>query len=101
MQINIISKKEAFLPRFNRVGDIIRIHRANINQFRQHKVFIANIDYGSSWILFKGGSQEEEEQNVSESKKINEDYDMENLNDNSRNESFGVNNYFGINSNLP
>jgi len=84
------------LPRFNRIGDIIRIHRANINQFRQHKVFIANIDYGSSWILFKGGSQDDEVENVSEAKKVNEDDDMVDLNDNSKNGSFGVNNYFGI-----
>ena len=41
------------LPKTQKFGDIIRVHRANIGQYRNQKTFLANIDFGSSWVIFK------------------------------------------------
>jgi hypothetical protein len=35
------------------VGDIIRIHRANVGLYKNFKTFMCNIDFGTSWALFK------------------------------------------------
>ena len=63
VSIAIYSSRLETLPKIGRVGDIIRIHRANISQYttngRQYKTFFVNIDYGSSWLLFKGASTQE------------------------------------------
>ena len=37
-----------------RVGDIIRIHRANIGTYKNYKTFSVNLAYGSSWVIFSG-----------------------------------------------
>jgi hypothetical protein len=42
------------LPQFKRVGDIIRIHRANIGIYKQYKTFSVNLAFGSSWCIFSG-----------------------------------------------
>jgi hypothetical protein len=42
------------IPTFNRVGDIIRIHRANISLYLNQKSFCVNMSYGSSWVVFDG-----------------------------------------------
>jgi hypothetical protein len=34
------------------VGDIIRVHRATVSEFRGAKHFTANLNYNSSWALF-------------------------------------------------
>ena len=36
------------------MGEIIRIHRCNIGQFKSNKTFFVNMGYGSSWIIFEG-----------------------------------------------
>ena len=46
--------KSESLPNLKRVGDIIRIHRANIGQYRNIKTFMVNMDFGSSWAVFRG-----------------------------------------------
>ena len=51
--MTFFSKDEDTLPQIKHVGDIIRIHRANIGQYKSYKTFCANIDFGSSWALFK------------------------------------------------
>ena len=58
--VSFFSSKVELLPHFNRVGDIIRIHRANIGQYRQYKTMCVNIDYGSSWALFKNHQIQDE-----------------------------------------
>ena len=50
--------KIELLPQLKRVGDIIRIHRANIGQYRNYKTFMVNMDFGSSWALFRGAEPE-------------------------------------------
>lgn len=42
------------LPQFKRVGDIIRIHRANIGMYKSYKTFSVNLAFGSSWVIFSG-----------------------------------------------
>jgi hypothetical protein len=39
------------------VGDIIRIHRANIGIYKQYKTFSVNLAFGSSWCIFSGFDQ--------------------------------------------
>ena len=69
--VSFWSTKAEPLPRFNRVGDIIRIHRANIGQYRQYKTMYVNLDYGSSWALFKNHQFEEDNlKEFEEEKKI-------------------------------
>lgn len=58
--ITFFATKEETLPHFERVGDIIRVHRANIGQYKNYKTFNANIDYGSSWVIFKGAEEKEQ-----------------------------------------
>jgi len=45
------------LPQFKRVGDIIRIHRANIGSYKNYKTFSVNLAFGSSWVIFSGFSE--------------------------------------------
>lgn len=40
------------LPISQRVGDIIRIHRAQVSNYNNKKQFTANIFFNSSWALF-------------------------------------------------
>jgi hypothetical protein len=40
------------LPVTQRVGDIIRVHRATLTEYRGSKYFTANVCYNSSWALF-------------------------------------------------
>ncbi|CDW77815.1 alpha telomere binding protein [Stylonychia lemnae] len=42
------------LPVFKRIGDIIRIHRCNIAQFKERKTFSVIINFGSHWVIFDG-----------------------------------------------
>ena len=58
VSIALYSSKPEKLPIINHVGDIIRIHRANIGRYQANgktfKTFYVNIDYGSNWLLFRG-----------------------------------------------
>jgi hypothetical protein len=58
------AKTAELLPKFNRIGDIIRIHRANIGQYRNHKTFMCNVDYGTTWAIFKGASLDDQDNNL-------------------------------------
>ena len=48
----LFSTKFEDLPISQRVGDIIRVHRATVSEFRGAKHFTANLNYNSSWALF-------------------------------------------------
>ena len=50
------------LPRVFRVGDIIRINRCYCSVFRSNKILQGNIDYGTNWILFKGATEDAEDE---------------------------------------
>jgi hypothetical protein len=55
--VTIVANNYEQLPVFKKVGEIIRIHRCNISQFKNAKTFFVNMAYGSSWILFEGMPQ--------------------------------------------
>lgn len=46
------SKRFEDLPICTRIGDIIRVHRANVGVFKNTKQFTSNIFFNSSWALF-------------------------------------------------
>ena len=50
--ILIYAKRFEDLPIVKHIGDIIRIHRANIKQFNEVKQFHVNVFFNSSWCLF-------------------------------------------------
>ena len=54
MSVTFFAKQPEQLPQFKRVGDIIRIHRANIGTYRNFTTFSVNIAYASSWVMFSG-----------------------------------------------
>lgn len=54
VSVTFFSKDKDQLPVFKRVGDIIRIHRANIGSYKNYKTFSVNLAFGSSWVIFNG-----------------------------------------------
>jgi hypothetical protein len=48
----LFANKMEDLPISQRVGDIIRVHRATLTEFHGLKVFQANVFFKSSWALF-------------------------------------------------
>jgi hypothetical protein len=60
-----------------RIGDIVRIHRANVKIYKEVKQFNVNVFYNSSWCLF----------NSDPNNTSNEDQDVEMEDNNSDNNS--------------
>ena len=54
MSVTFFAHNYDQLPTFMRVGDIIRIHRANIGSYKNYKTFSVNLAFGSSWVIFSG-----------------------------------------------
>ena len=54
VSVTFFAKDKDQLPHFKRVGDIIRIHRANIGSYKNYKTFSVNLAFGSSWVIFSG-----------------------------------------------
>jgi hypothetical protein len=54
VSITFFGKDRDSLPKFTKVGDIIRIHRANIGTYKNYKTFSVNLAFGSSWVIFSG-----------------------------------------------
>lgn len=52
--ITLFAKQPDQLPQFKRIGDIIRIHKANVGQYKNHKTLCVNVNYGSNWTIFEG-----------------------------------------------
>jgi hypothetical protein len=48
----LFANKFEDLPISQRVGDIIRIHRASVGKYKDQKQFTANIFFNSSWAIF-------------------------------------------------
>lgn len=48
----LFASKFEDLPISQKVGDIIRIHRATVGTYKSQKQFTANIFFNSSWALF-------------------------------------------------
>jgi Telomeric single stranded DNA binding POT1/CDC13 len=57
VSVTFFSKDKDQLPTFTKVGDIIRIHRANIGTYKNYKTFSVNLAFGSSWVVFAGFPQ--------------------------------------------
>lgn len=57
VSVSFFSKDKDTLPTFTKLGDIIRIHRANIGNYKNYKTFSVNIAFGSSWVVFPGFPQ--------------------------------------------
>lgn len=54
VSVTFFAHQQEALPTFMRVGDIIRIHRANIGTYKNYKTFSVNLAFGSSWVIFSG-----------------------------------------------
>lgn len=54
VSVTFFAHQQESLPTFMRVGDIIRIHRANIGTYKNYKTFSVNLAFGSSWVIFSG-----------------------------------------------
>jgi hypothetical protein len=48
----LFANKFEDLPISQRVGDIIRVHRATVGEYKGQKQFTANIFFNSSWAIF-------------------------------------------------
>jgi hypothetical protein len=48
----LFANKFEDLPVSQRIGDIIRVHRATISEYNGVKHFTANVCYNSAWVLF-------------------------------------------------
>jgi Telomeric single stranded DNA binding POT1/CDC13 len=48
----LYAKRFEDLPIIHRIGDIIRVHRANLRLYNGQRQFNANVFYNSSWALF-------------------------------------------------
>jgi Telomeric single stranded DNA binding POT1/CDC13 len=59
----IYGKRSEDLPVITRIGDIIRIHRANMKIYKGQKQFNVNVFYNSSWCLFSTDEEKVEEKN--------------------------------------
>lgn len=40
-------------PIVRQIGDIIRVHRANVKDYKGHRQFHVNVQFNSSWSLFE------------------------------------------------
>lgn len=54
VSVTFFAHNQESLPTFMRVGDIIRIHRANIGTYKNYKTFSVNLAFGSSWVIYSG-----------------------------------------------
>ena len=48
----VFANKFEDCPIVQRVGDIIRVHRATVSQYQGTKMLTARVNYSSSWVLF-------------------------------------------------
>ena len=69
------AKKFEDLPISQRIGDIIRVHRANVGEYKDTKQFTANIFFNSSWALFSPVQKSQEEDKSNENHKNEEEAD--------------------------
>ena len=50
--ITFFAKKPDDLPVARKIGDIVRVHRAVVREYKGRKQFNVNMTYNSSWCLF-------------------------------------------------
>jgi hypothetical protein len=51
-QVALRARRFEDLPICHRIGDLIRVHRANLQLYKGTRVFQVNVAYKSSWSLF-------------------------------------------------
>lgn len=54
INVTILAQKEEQLPVFKKLGELFRIHRCTIGNYKGNRSFLANVNYGSSWVVFEG-----------------------------------------------
>ena len=73
----IYAKRIEDLPIVKRIGDIVRIHRANVKLYKDIKQFNVNVFYNSSWCIFNsdpsGGKDEDQDVEMEENSDNNSD----------------------------
>lgn len=55
----LYAKRFEDLPIITRVGDVIRVHRAQLRFYNGQRQFNANVFYNSSWALFSAETNEQ------------------------------------------
>lgn len=73
VRVVFYAKKFEDLPIIQRIGDIVRVHRAEFQNFNDRKQLNVNLYYNSSWCLFAGNEKDEplEPKVVNENKEAN------------------------------
>jgi len=56
-QVVIYAKRFEDLPIVHRLGDIIRVHRANLRMYNNTRQFNVNVYFKSSWVLYSSDKQ--------------------------------------------
>lgn len=56
-QVILYASRFEDLPIIHRIGDIIRIHRANLRMYHNERQFNVNVYYKSSWALYSTDKQ--------------------------------------------
>ena len=84
------------LPRSFRVGDIIRLNKCFVSVFRGQKIFQGNIHYGASWILFRGASEDGQEELKDESLMQMRVDENASSNNNNLECDININSFFGM-----
>ncbi|CDW75388.1 alpha telomere binding protein [Stylonychia lemnae] len=75
----IYAKRFEDLPIIRRVGDIMRVHRANVKFFNDMRQFYVNLQYNSSWCLFHQNQDKDDDDfddNDSDENQNGEDQEM-------------------------
>ena len=94
-----MSKQLSRLPVIKRVGEIIRLHRANIGYYQGNKTFLLNMDFGSSWAVFEGMVREKPNNNEEEDIESSQNDDkLKNLTKKEKSEE-AVRNFMRLNEN--
>lgn len=52
INVTILAYNLEQLPVFKKLGEILRIHRCTIGNYKGNRSFLANVNYGSSWVIF-------------------------------------------------
>lgn len=85
--LTFFAKRVEDLPVARKIGDIIRIHRASVKDFKGIKQINVNLQYNSSWCLFhssdivlkeqEGAAKEHDLSSASENELMDDDNDLD------------------------
>lgn len=54
IKLQLLDKTVDKLPSIFRIGDIIRVHRCNSNEYRNELNLTGNVNINTSWVVFSG-----------------------------------------------